>query len=105
MVETIQFTGLSKLDDIDQDKVKSIVEKYNDKFDKVFGNLISMSVHLKQHEKSGHASNYSMLVKVNAPKKIFEAEKTDFDLVRLVRKTFTALENEIKHSFDSKGFK
>ena len=59
----------------------------------------------KEYDKSGHASKYSITMKAMAPTKIFEVDKTDWDLARVLHKAFKALENEIKHYFHTEGAK
>ena len=102
-METIEFKGLSKLDEYDKDKVKETALKYYDKIETILKEIDSFKVHIKQHEKSGQTSRYTLIAQINSRKKQFEIQKTDYDLSILLNKTFSAIKNEIEKTFSSKG--
>ena len=97
MVETIRLVGLNDLEDTQQEKLKDEAAKYYEKFGRYLRDITSFTVHIKEYKKEGTKCKYSLCVRLNAPSKIFEAEKTDWDFERTLHKTFKALDNEIKH--------
>jgi len=97
----IQFVGLNKLDSLDKDSVDALTFKYINKIERRF-DIASFKVHVKKHEKSGHTSRFEVKIKAVINKKIFEVEKNDFDITKLMHKSFNALTNEIKHYINSK---
>jgi ribosome-associated translation inhibitor RaiA len=97
MGETIQFIGLNELEESQKETINSLVTKHLEKIKRFIYNISSVHIHIKQHKKNDHASTYSLHVKISVPTKIFEAEKSDWDLTKAGHMCFEALENEIQH--------
>lgn len=102
MIENIQFIGLNKLEDFEKDKFQSLTSKYYEKIKRIPREITSLTIHIKQHKKTDHTSKYSLRIKLIAPQKVFEVEKIEWDLTKLLHKSFNALENELLHHYNSK---
>ena len=98
----IIYTGLSELDELDQSKVKDVVLKHLDKIKNLVKSIESVNIHIKQYNKEGHTSKYSIHTKLFTPGKVFEVEKSEWDLVKVFHQTFIALHNEIEHYVNSR---
>jgi hypothetical protein len=105
MGETIQFVGLSELEQLEQDKINSLVTKYLEKIRRLIYNISLIHIHIKQYKKKETNSKYVLVVKVSIPKKTFEAEKSDWDLPKATHLCFEALINEIQHYLGAENVK
>jgi hypothetical protein len=100
MSGTIQFIGLSDLDESDQAKVNSLTSKYQEKLRKLL-DIAPLAIHIKTFKKSDHPSKYSMHIKLASQSRVFEVEKIDWDLTKVIHLSFEALINEINHYLGS----
>lgn len=101
MQNSIEFKGLNELEAPEQEKVQTLATEHYDKIKRLFDNETFLHMHIKQYKKNaGSKSKYSIYLRAIGPTKmIFEAEKSDWDLARVIHKTFDALITEINHHF------
>lgn len=102
MIKNIQFIGLNKLEDLEKDTFQTLTSKYYNKIKRIPREITSLTIHIKQHRKSHHVSRYSLHIKLVVPSKVFEVEKTEWGLTKLLHKSFNALENELLHYYEIK---
>ncbi|MBU0629284.1 MAG: hypothetical protein KKC75_08925 [Nanoarchaeota archaeon] len=97
-MQPIQIIGI---DEIKEEEEKSIIatisEEYRSKIQVHFKDDVSIVLHVKQHSKGGTRKKSDIRVKVNAPSKMFEAQESDWDLMRTLHKVFKNIEREIEH--------
>ena len=102
MEKAIEFKGLNKLEKDLQEEIKKITAKHYKKIGALLKEIQSFKVHVKQHEKSGHASRYTLITQIISKKDKFELERTEYNLTLLMNKSFEALKNDIEHKLSSK---
>jgi hypothetical protein len=105
MGEITQFAGLSELGQIEQDAFNTLSTKYLEKIKRIIYNISSIHMHIKQYKKTDSAPKYSLHIKVSIPGKVFEVEKTDWDISKVIHLCFEALINEIQHYLGSENSK
>jgi ribosome-associated translation inhibitor RaiA len=92
----IRFIGLNNLNSMESAKVKSLAEKYGDKFERVAKNL-NMVLNIKEYEKTGKRIKYAFNVKVIAPKYSVASSSASWDLIRGTHMAFKKIEHELEH--------
>jgi hypothetical protein len=103
MVETLEVVGLSDLNILEKAKINLLLSKYKGKIKKILpADIDSIKIHIKKYKKLGSKSKYSLHIRILTPKKIFESEKSDWDLSKVLHISFKALETEINHYNNSK---
>ena len=98
----IQFVGLKELGEFEKDKVNILCTSYYDKIKRLLHNVTSLKIHIKQYSKDGGRTKYAVNIKAMAPTKIFEVDKEEWDIAKVMHKSFKALHNEIEHHPNSK---
>ncbi|NQU78685.1 hypothetical protein HQ545_02860 [Candidatus Woesearchaeota archaeon] len=102
-MESIQFNGLSELDPVDQEMVKTITKEYYDKIQQALKNMTSLVVHIKTHKKEGHRHKYEIMIRALAPTRIFESckgdEASNWDLASALHGALKNIQSEIQHAF------
>lgn len=97
-MEPIQFIGVNELDEPQKALVNKLSTEYYDKIQRSLKNLTSLVIHVKQYEKEGKKSKFSIHIRAIAPTRIFESTKaSDWDLTRTLHKAFKDLERQIEH--------
>lgn len=99
----VEYTGLHKLEPLEQTIVKGISEEYYPKVKREAKNDIDLLVHVKSHHKTGNRAKYSVHVKmIYATKTMNIDHVADWDLPKAVHEAFVALMNltrgELKNS-------
>jgi len=103
MTETLEVVGLNDLNILEKAKINRLLSKYKGKIKRILpANIDSIKIHIKKYKKSGSKSKYSLHIRILTPKKIFESEKSDWDLAKVLHISFKALENEIIHYVNSR---
>lgn len=101
-METIQIIGIDELNDEDTGLVNTLANEYYGKIQRGLKSITSISLHIKQHSKTGNKHKSDIRVKVIAPTKIFESQESDWDLARTLHKVFRNIERQIEHRLKSK---
>jgi hypothetical protein len=101
----IQYYGLKKLGDIEQANVEKICTDYHRKIQRSLGKETSLKVHLKTHEEEGKKRKFSVVLTVVAADRTFSSHLADWDLSRVLHKTFKYLDREVlrRKRTDDKG--
>ena len=102
MAETLDVVGLDDLSLLEKAKISVLFSKYKVKIKRILYNIDSIKIHIKKYKKSGAKSKYSLHIRILTPKKIFEVEKSEWDLSKVLHISFKALENEIIHYINSR---
>ncbi|MBW3017989.1 hypothetical protein KY325_02420 [Candidatus Woesearchaeota archaeon] len=100
----IQYYGLKKLSNIEQANVEKICTDYHRKIQRSLGKDTSIKVHLKTHEEGGKRK-FSVILTVVAADRSFSSHLADWDLSRVLHKTFKYLNREVlrRKRTDDKG--
>ena len=96
-MEPIQVTGIDELNDEDKELVNTLANEYYGKIQRGLKNITSITLHIKQHSKTGDRHKSDIRVKVIAPTRIFEAQESDWDLARTLHRVFKNIERQIEH--------
>ena len=96
-MEPIQIKGIDELNDEEKNLVNTLANEYYGKIQRELKNATSISLHVKQHSKTGNRHKSDIRVKVIAPTKIFEAQESDWDMARTLHKVFNNIERQIEH--------
>jgi len=96
-MEPIQIKGIDELNDEEKNLVNTLANEYYGKIQRELKNATSISLHVKQHSKTGNRHKSDIRIKVIAPTKIFEAQESDWDLARTLHKVFNNIERQIEH--------
>ena len=96
-MEPIQIKGIDELSEDDVGLVNKLVNEYYAKIQRSLKNITSISLHIKQHSKTGKKHKSDIRVKVIAPTRIFEAQESDWDLARALHRVFKNIIREIEH--------
>ncbi|MFC1727960.1 hypothetical protein ACFLZ7_00675 [Nanoarchaeota archaeon] len=98
----ISYVGLKELEEDDQELVIRLTEEYFPKIQIFLKNIMELVVHIKQYEKEGHRSKWSMSVRAQSPSHVFESTKAaEWELPIALHKAFKDLESQIKHKLHS----
>lgn len=98
----ISYVGLKELEEDDQSVVIRLTEEYFPKIQIFLKNIMELVVHIKQYEKEGHRSKWSLHVRALSPSHVFESTKVaEWELPIALHKAFKDLENQIKHRLHS----
>jgi len=96
-METIQVTGIDELSEEEKGIVNTLANEYYGKIQRGLKNITSITLHIKQHSKTGKKHKSDIRVKVIAPTQIFEAQESDWDLARTLHRVFKNIERQIEH--------
>ena len=96
-METIQIKGIDELNDEEKELVNTLANEYYGKIQRGLKNITSMSLHIKQHSKTGNRHKSDIRVKVIAPSNSFESQESDWDLARTLHRVFKNIERQIEH--------
>ncbi len=96
-METIQVTGIDELNDEEKELVNTLANEYYGKIQRGLKNITSITLHIKQHSKTGKKHKFDIRAKVIAPTRIFEAQESDWDLARTLHRVFKNVIKEIEH--------
>ena len=96
-MEPIQIKGIDELNDEEKNLVNTLANEYYGKIQRELKIATSISLHVKQHSKTGNRHKSDIRVKVIAPTKIFEAQESDWDMARTLHKVFNNIERQIEH--------
>ena len=92
----IKYVGIKDLDIEKQTIVKTLAEKYSEKIDRKVKNF-DMTLTVKEYEKTGKRTKYSVHTKVEAPKLVVAASAADWDLKKTSRMALEKVSKEIEH--------
>jgi hypothetical protein len=102
----IRYQGLGALDNTEKVNVEKICTDYHPKIQRSLGKSATIKVQIKTYDDEGTKKKYSVTLNVvAADKKIFTSHLADWDLSRVLHKTFKYLNREIlkKKKTDDKG--
>ena len=91
-IELVGFSQLPKGAEGAKDIVDAETAKLLHKFD-----IAHLRVHIKTHLKGDHPSHYSCNIHADIHTKHCEVLKEDHDPIKLIHKSFDALQNELVH--------
>jgi|TARA_B100002003_G_scaffold250515_1_gene290190 hypothetical protein len=98
MAETLEVVGLHDLNILEKAKINLLLSKHKGKIKRILpGSIDFIKIHIKKYKKLGAKPKYSLHIRILTPKKIFEVEKSDWNLAKVLHISFKALENEINH--------
>ncbi len=96
--EVIQFVGVKELEPSEQAIVNKLSSEYYDKLKRTINNIASLKVHVKVMSDEGKRKKYHMHTQLLAPTKTYTSTKaTDWDLARVLHKSFQDLEHQLSH--------
>ncbi|MEK6949092.1 MAG: hypothetical protein AABX34_02645 [Nanoarchaeota archaeon] len=99
-MKQIQIIGIKELDEMELEAVNRIADKGYDKIKRELKNEVSITVHVKSHNKQGSQRKYSVHVKVMAPTRIFTStHAVDWNLETALHKSFEEVAKMIQHAF------
>ncbi len=100
----IQFKGMSKLnlDDNIISEIKNISEEQGEKLQRYFKNRYDMEIHVKQREKEGAQSRYTINSRIIYPGATVAAQAEDWDIITALRKSMDKLESQLESMYKGK---
>ena len=101
-MDQIQYDGVSDLKKAEQEVVNDLCSEYYEKVKRMLHNELILKVKIEALSKGGKP-RYIVEIKAEAPTRIFEVSKDDWDIARTLHKSFNALMAEIEHTFHKKG--
>ncbi len=102
-MSVVTYSGLKKLDANDASQLKTLVEHYMEKIERVFP-YFDLLFHTKVHKPEGRIK-YSFHGRIDAPSVVLTSEASDWDLARTVHKVMRKLENEARKKYKIGGQK
>jgi|SRR3989338_2942919 len=100
IMKQIQIIGIKELDEMELEAVNRIADKGYDKIKRELKHEVSITVHIKSHDKEGAQRKYSVHVKAMAPTRIFTSTKAvDWSLEAALHKSFEDVVKMIRHAF------
>jgi len=101
----IRYQGLKGLGTDEKANVEKICTDYHPKIERAMGKSASIKVQIKTHDDEGKKKKYSVTLNVIAADKVYTSHLADWDLSRVLHKTFKYLNREIlkKKKTDDKG--
>ncbi len=96
-MEPIQVIGIDDISYEDKGLVNKLANEYYVKIQRGLKNITSVTLHIKQHSKTGKKHKSDIRVKVIAPTRIFEAQESDWDLARTLHRVFRNIERQLEH--------
>lgn len=103
-MDEVTYRGLDSLDAVEKATLERICPK---EFSKIKRDLPSSSliVDIKKMNKEGKRVVYNIKARVDAPSIKLYAEHSDWELQRVIHRTFENLKVEVQHKFKKKGVK
>ena len=101
----IRYQGLKGLDATEKANVEKISTDYHPKIQRALGKPATIKVQIKTHDEEGTKKKYSVTLNVVAADKVFTSHLADWDLSRVLHKTYKYLNREIlkRKKTDDKG--
>ncbi len=101
----IRYQGLKDLGTTEKANVEKICTDYHPKIQRSLGKSATIKVQIKTYDEEGTKKKYSITLNVVAADKIFTSHLADWDLSRVLHKTFKYLNREIlkRKKTDDKG--
>lgn len=97
MTPTTTLSGFSDLKPDVRQEAEQIVQQQLEKIQQRLSGITSIEANLKIYLKAERPSHYEFHVKIGVPRKVFDVKKEEYDLKKLIHKSFDALQNEIEH--------
>lgn len=99
----VSYVGLNSLDDIDRERLKKIVSKYNSDLRR-FGSGNNLKFHVKLHEVGGRV-RYSFRVHLSAGNEVLNSEVEGWDFKKNIHSVMRKLMTAVEHRFHLEGQK
>ncbi|MEK6848796.1 MAG: hypothetical protein AABX65_04155 [Nanoarchaeota archaeon] len=99
-MEPLEITGTENLNEEENQIVRDITEKYHQKFQKLFSEMISIKLLIKTyhpHEKHKEKKEYSIKAELFTKNRIAESDCTGWNLSSALHESFEKLKHQLEH--------
>lgn len=95
----IEIVGAKILTEKDKKIADTLLEGYHKKIQRLIKNPLLLKVHVKEYDKDGKKSKYSLNTEAVFAGKMMEASSWDYDFARAIHKGMKKIENEMEKKF------
>ena len=95
----IEIKGIELLDEEEKQIANKLFDGYYPKIERIAKNDLLLKVHIKEYDKDGKKSKYSINAEAIFSGKMLSSSSWDYDLARAIHKSMKKLETEIEHKF------
>ncbi|MCL5018721.1 MAG: hypothetical protein M1416_03090 [Candidatus Pacearchaeota archaeon] len=95
----IEIVNVKILNEKDREIAGKLLEEYHKKIQRLIKNPLSLKVHIKEYDKDGKKSKYSLNTEAIFSGRMIESSSWDYDFARAIHKGMTKLESEIEKKF------
>ena len=99
MENPLQYVGLKDLTIDEQEAVQKQAQEHHTKLQKFMPKLLSMTVHVKAHEKAGNRKQYEVHLRLDIPGVglIDSCKSQDWELAKAMHRSYEELEHQLEH--------
>ena len=95
----IEIIGTKILTEKDKKIAEKLLEEYHKKIQRLIKNQLLLKLHIKEYDKDGKKSKYSINTEAIFAGKMLESSSSDYDFARAIHKGMTKLESEMEKKF------
>ena len=96
MEEKILLRDVENLDENEKKRVKEILVKAYEKFQRKLKTMKLVEIHFKLYKKKGKRKKYSVNLRVVSAEGVFEGSYADWDAIKTTHEVIEKVNNEIK---------
>jgi len=95
----IEIINIKILNEKDREIAGKLLEEYHKKIQRLIKNPLLLKVHVKEYDKDGKKSKYSLNTEAVFAGKMIESSSWDYDFARAIHKGMKKIESEIEKKF------
>lgn len=95
----IEIIGIKLLNEEEKKIGNTLLEEYHKKIQRLIKNPLLLKVHIKEYDKDGKKSKYSINTEAVFAGKMIESSSWDYDFARAIHKGMKKIENEMEKKF------
>lgn len=98
----LQITGMPDVDSFVKDKMHDTIDKTVQKIGRIYEGLEYLVVHIKEHNKGGKQTKYTIRTRFKTPVGMFVSKDWDWDLLTALDKSLDNLERQVIEDHEKK---
>jgi ribosome-associated translation inhibitor RaiA len=95
----IEIIGVKLLTEKQKEIADIILNEYHKKIQRLIKNPLLLKVHIKEYDKDGKKSKYSINTEAIFAGKMIESSSWDYDFARAIHKAMKKIESEMEKKF------
>lgn len=95
----IEIINIEILDEKEKKIADKLLGEYHKKIQRLVKNPLSLKIHIKEYDRDGKKSKYSLNAEAIFSGRMIESSDWDYDFARAIHKAMKKLENEVEKKF------